>query len=72
MKQVNLIDFIYDAKLTCTENAVNLQCVLAAGNTNNLNPTLLVDTIEKALDLKHSQIHIARKKLITKSNKIFK
>ncbi len=72
MKQVNLIDFIFDIKLTSTENIVNIQCVLAAGNTNNLNPTLLVETIEKAVGLKHSQIHIVRKKLITKSNEIFK
>ncbi len=72
MKQVNLIEFIFDAKLTSAENIVNLQCVLAAGNTNNLNPTLLVETIEKSADLKHTQIHIVRKKLITKNNEIFK
>ena len=72
MKQVNLIDFIFDAKLTSAENIVNLQCVLAAGNTNNLNPTLLVEVIENACGLNHSQIHIIRKKLITKNNEIFK
>ncbi len=72
MKQVNLIDFIFDAKLTCTENIVNLQCVLAAGNTNNLNPALLVETIEKSTETKHEQMHIIRKKLITKNNEAFK
>ncbi len=72
MKQVNLIEFIYDAKLTCTQCIVNLQCVLAAGNTNNLNPALLVDTIEKILGIQHGQIHIVRKKLITENNDIFK
>lgn len=72
MKQVNLIDFIYDAKLTCTDSVVNLQCVLAAGNTNNLNPTLLVETIENCVMLHHNQLHIVRKKLITKNNEIFR
>ncbi len=72
MKQVNLIDFIFDAKFTNAENIVNLQCVLAAGNTNNLNPTLLVETIEKTIEVTHTQIHIVRKTLITDNNEIFK
>lgn len=72
MKQVNLIDYIYDIKITSTENAVNLQCTLAAGNTNNLNPSLLVETIEKLLDIKHSQMNIMRKKLVTDKGAVFK
>lgn len=72
MKQVNLIDYIYDIKITSTENAVNLQCTLAAGNTNNLNPALLVETIEKLLDIKHSQMNIMRKKLVTDKGAVFK
>lgn len=72
MKLVNLIDYIYDIKITSTENAVNLQCTLAAGNTNNLNPALLVETIEKLLDIKHSQMNIMRKKLVTDKGAVFK
>ena len=72
MKQVNLIDMIFDAKITSTDNIVNLQCVLAAGNTHNLNPTLLIETIENCVSLKHTQLHIVRKKLITKTNKNFR
>ena len=72
MKQVNLIDMIYDAKITCSDNIVNLQCVLSAGNTHNLNPSLLVETIENCIDIKHKQLHIVRKKLITKNNEIFR
>ncbi len=72
MKQVNLIDMIFDAKLSSTDSIVNLQCVLAAGNTHNLNPTLLVETIENSVSLKHTQLHIVRKKLITKNNEIFR
>ena len=72
MKQVNLIDYIYETKITSTENIVNLQCVLAAGNTNNLNPALLVETIEKNINIKHNQMHIMRKKLITSKGKIFR
>lgn len=72
MKQINLIDFIYDIKFTTAENIVNIQCVLAAGNTNNLNPTLLVETLEKALDVEHEMKYIVRRKLITKNNETFK
>ena len=72
MKQVNLIDMIFDAKLSSTDSIVNLQCVLAAGNTHNLNPTLLVETIENSVSLKHTQLHIVRKKLITKNNENFR
>ena len=72
MKQVNLIEFIYETKITSTGNAVNVQCVLSAGNTNNLNPALLVETIENTVGLKHSQMNILRKKLITSKGKVFK
>lgn len=72
MKQINLIDYIYDIKFSATGNAVNIQCVLAAGNTNNLNPALLVETVEKILEIKHMQMHILRKKLITSNGAIFK
>ncbi|MEE1066330.1 MAG: TIGR03936 family radical SAM-associated protein [Acutalibacteraceae bacterium] len=72
MKQVNLIDMIFDAKITSADNIVNLQCVLAAGNTHNLNPTLLVETIENCVALRHTQLHIVRKRLITKNNKNFR
>lgn len=72
MKQVNLIDYIYETKITTAENAVNIQCVLAAGNTNNLNPALLVETIENLMEIRHLQLYIMRKKLIISNGKIFK
>lgn len=72
MKQINLIDYIYDLKLTTADNVVNLQCVLAAGNTNNLNPTLLVETLEKQIGVEHETEYIVRRRLITKGNKTFK
>lgn len=71
MKQINLIDFIYDMKFSTADNIVNLQCVLAAGNTNNLNPTLLVETLEKEIGIEHEMEYIVRRKLITKDNKTF-
>lgn len=72
MKQINLIDYIYDLKITTAENIVNIQCVLAAGSTNNLNPTLLVETLEKAIGTEHEMQYIVRRKLITKNNEVFK
>ncbi len=72
MKQINLIEFIYDIKFSTAENIVNLQCVLAAGNTNNLNPTLLVETLERQIGVEHEMMYAVRRKLITKSNEGFK
>lgn len=72
MKQVNLVEMIFDKKITCTGNIVNLQCSLAAGNTTNLNPTLLVETIENCVGVYHKQQYVVRKKLITKNNEVFR
>lgn len=72
MKQINLIDFIYDARFTSTDNSVSMQTTLAAGNTNNLNPALLIETLENCIGIKHEQLYIVRKKLITKNNENFR
>ena len=72
MKQVDLKSFIYDIKLTHTGDVVNIQAVLAAGNTNNLNPNLLIEALEKHTGVYHKYIAVARKKLITSEGKEFK
>ena len=72
MKQINLIDYIYDMKISSADNIVNIQCVLAAGSTNNLNPTLLVETLEKQIGSEHKMMYVVRRKLITKNNEVFK
>ena len=72
MKQINLTDFIYDMKISSADSIVNIQCVLAAGNTNNLNPTLLVETLEKQIGNEHEMMYVVRRKLITKNNEAFK
>ena len=72
MKQINLIDYIYDMKISSADNIVNIQCVLAAGSTNNLNPTLLVETLEKQIGNEHEMMYVVRRKLITKNNEVFK
>lgn len=72
MKQINLVDYIYDAKLSSAQSVVNLQAVLAAGSTNNLNPTLLAETLEEAAGVKHRRIQIMRKRIITADGKSFK
>ncbi|MDD6275927.1 MAG: TIGR03936 family radical SAM-associated protein [Clostridia bacterium] len=72
MKQINLIDYIYDAKISTVSDVVNIQCVLSAGSVNNLNPALLIETLEKLTESEHDMMYIARKKLITASNQAFK
>lgn len=72
MKQINLIDFIFDSKLSQNDNTVSVHVTLAAGNTNNLNPFLLMDTLENCVGIHHAQLYVVRENLITANNEIFR
>jgi radical SAM-linked protein len=72
MKQINLIDFIFDSKLSQNDNTVSAHVTLAAGNTNNLNPFLLMDTLENCVGIHHAQLYVVRENLITANNEIFR
>lgn len=71
LKQVNLIEQIFDKDLTLEGNRVLLSLNLAAGNSVNLNPSLLVETLEKNIKISSKQQYIVREDLLTSSGKSF-
>ena len=47
LKDINLLEFLKESKLSSTANRVKLTVVFPAGSTTNINPTLLSDEIVK-------------------------
>lgn len=45
LKDINLLEFLKESKLSSTANRVKLTVVFPAGSTTNINPTLLSDEI---------------------------
>lgn len=71
LKQVNLIEQIFGKDLSLDGNRVLLSFNLAAGNSVNLNPSLLIETLEKNIQISSKQQHIVREDLLTASGKSF-
>lgn len=71
LKQVNLIEHIYGKDLSLDSNRVLLSLNLAAGNSVNLNPALLIETLEKNIKISSKQQYIVREDLLTSSGKSF-
>ncbi len=71
LKQVNLIEQIFDKSLTLDGDKVSLSLNLAAGNAVNLNPSLLIETLEKNIKISSKQQYIVREDLLTSSGKSF-
>ncbi len=47
LKDINLLEFLKESKLSSSANRVKLTVVFPAGSTTNINPTLLSDEIVK-------------------------
>ncbi len=71
LKQVNLIEQIFGKSLALDGDKVSLSLNLAAGNSVNLNPALLIETLEKNIKISSKQQHIVREDLLTASEKSF-
>ncbi|MBQ8783986.1 MAG: DUF2344 domain-containing protein [Clostridia bacterium] len=71
LKQVNLIEQIFGKEITLDGSKVILSLNLAAGNSVNLNPSLLIETLEKNIQISSKQQHIVREDLLTASGKSF-
>lgn len=71
MKQVNLIEQIFDKELYFDDCEVTMKLNLAAGNSVNLNPSLLIETLEKNINLSSEQQYIVRDDLLTATGKSF-
>lgn len=71
LKQVNLIEQIFEKNISASDEKVNIECTLAAGNTVNLNPALLIETLSKCIGITPKQLHIVRKDLLMADGKSF-
>ena len=72
IKEVVLKDLIASFTAQCVENRVLITTVLAAGNTANLNPNLLLDTLVKEIGTTIAVINITRKKLLKTGFEVIK
>ena len=66
IKQVNIIPMIFKKDFEINGNKVCCDFILSAGNEKNLNPTLLMETISKELEIYPVSENIVRKKLLVK------
>lgn len=64
IKEINLIEYIKEYKVTSTNNILNYRFILSAGNTDNLNPALLISALENECGVFADSTSIVRKKLI--------
>lgn len=71
LKQVNLIEQIYKADISQSGAEANFYLELAAGNTVNLNPDLLFETLAKYTLIEPQNRVIHRINLKTKDGEIF-
>lgn len=70
-KQVNIKEWIYDFDAKEEGKDLKLTLRLASGNTNTLNPQLLLNTFAKEENLKLSAPFILRNKIFTQNGELF-
>ena len=66
LKQVNLAEQIYEKNITLDGNFVCFDLTVAAGNTVNLNPALLTETLSKNIGTDFDFQYIMRKGILFK------
>lgn len=71
LRQVNLIEQIFEKSVEVRDNSVILNLTVAAGSSVNLNPALLVETLEKKIEIFSDLQYIERKDLVVGSGKSF-
>lgn len=71
IKTVNLCELIRKFDVSASENKVNINTILAAGNTVNLNAELLVNSLLSELSLEETDRNIVRTKLLRSDLSIF-
>ena len=70
--EVNLKEFIKDYSLSNDEKTVILKITLAAGNSKNLNPTVLFDRLTRDIIRKPDLIRIKKLRLLTENGEVFR
>lgn len=64
LKTVNLCTMIHGISFELTGNVLSVKATLSAGNTENLNPQLLVDALSEKTGIEPEQISILRKAIL--------
>ncbi len=70
LKDINLMEFIKDCKVSSMGKRVKITLTLPAGSVTNVNPSLLADEIQKAHE--DTSYTIIRKKLMVEDGTIFR
>lgn len=70
--EVNLKEYIKDYEIKKGDNSVILFITLSAGNSKNLNPTVLFDRLEQDLAVKSDLTKIKKLRLLTADGKEFR
>ena len=72
VKETDIKPLIDEYSLSIKDKGIVLNARLAAGNSKNLNPALLLDTLIKLTGLEYEWKNITRTALLDKNYKIFK
>ena len=70
--EVNLKDFIREYSIRSDEDNVYLDITLCAGNSKNLNPTVLFERLNRDLAVIPDLTHIKKHRLLTENGEQFK
>ncbi len=70
LKDINLIEFIKEYKISKLDSRIKLSVVLPAGSTTNVNPSLIADEVQKRAG-KGVSYSLIRKKLLIDSMEEF-
>jgi radical SAM-linked protein len=70
--EVNLKQFIKEYELISDNNNVTFYITLAAGNSKNLNPTVLFDRLLRDIEKKPDLVRIKKLRLLKESGEIFR
>lgn len=71
VKTVNIKKWVYDFSVEADKNDVSLTLRLASGNTDTLNPQLLINTFLTEYSIETAGTSIVRKEILLNSGEIF-
>ncbi|MEG1819346.1 MAG: TIGR03936 family radical SAM-associated protein [Oscillospiraceae bacterium] len=71
LKQINLIEYIKSFEVNEQDSGIKITAVISAGNSVNINPSLIVEALLREIGIKPQLINITRKNLQTQSGELF-
>ncbi len=71
LKQVNLIEHIKQYEVEEKEDGIEITVLLSAGNSVNINPSLLVEALVREIEIEPQAVNIIRNNLQTVQGELF-